>query len=203
MGKSKKKLKVKNVSKKSSKPSGRFVKAAKSKPSSSKPSGKTKLIAKYLDKGYRDAKITDSKVTKVSEKRLSIQLTIAEGHKYFFRNITWLGNTKHTSQELSSILGIKKGDVYDQSVLEERLFMSQSSRDVSSLYMDDGYLFFQVTPVEINVENDSIDLEMRSQQKVTEPSDGDGHHHGGHDLGRHASPQRGGVISDQPQARRA
>jgi len=122
---------------------------------------KTKLIAKYLDKGYRDAKITDSKVTKVSEKRLNIQLTIEEGHKYFFRNITWLGNTKHTSQELSGILGIKKGDVYDQSVLEERLFMSQSSRDVSSLYMDDGYLFFQVTPVEINVENDSIDLEMR------------------------------------------
>src|SRR6185295_10449045 len=79
----------------------------------------------------------------------------------FFRNITWLGNTKHTSQELSGILAIKKGDIYDQSVLEERLFMSQNSRDVSSLYMDDGYLFFQVTPVEVKVENDSIDLEMR------------------------------------------
>ncbi|MEO8085892.1 MAG: outer membrane protein assembly factor BamA [Bacteroidota bacterium] len=122
---------------------------------------KGKVIAKYRDKGYRDAKITDSQVTTISEKRLSIQLTIDEGHKYFFRNISWIGNTKHTSQELSGILAIKKGDVYDQSVLEERLFMSQNSRDVSSLYMDDGYLFFQVTPVEVKVENDSIDLEMR------------------------------------------
>ena len=122
---------------------------------------KTKLIAKYQNKGYRDAKITESKVTQLSEKRLKIDLTIDEGNKYFFRNITWIGNTKHTSQELSSILAIKKGDVYDQSVLEERLFMSQNSRDVSSLYMDDGYLFFQVSPVEVKVENDSIDLEMR------------------------------------------
>ncbi len=122
---------------------------------------KTKLIAKYLDKGYRDAKITESKVTRINEKRLNIDLTIDEGNKYFFRNISWIGNTKHTSQELSAILAIKKGDVYDQSVLEERLFMSQNSRDVSSLYMDDGYLFFQVSPVEIKVENDSIDLEMR------------------------------------------
>lgn len=122
---------------------------------------KTKIIAKYLDKGFRDAKITSSKVTKLNEKRLVIDLTVSEGPKYFFRNITWLGNTKHTSQELSSILAIKKGDVYDQSVLEERLFMNQTGRDVSSLYMDDGYLFFQVTPVEIAVENDSIDLEMR------------------------------------------
>jgi outer membrane protein insertion porin family len=122
---------------------------------------KTKIIAKYLDKGYRDAKIIESKVTPVSDNRISIQINISEGNKYFFRNIAWVGNTKHTSQELSNILGIKKGDVYDQSVLEERLFMSESSRDVSSLYMDDGYLFFQVTPVEVKVENDSIDLEMR------------------------------------------
>lgn len=122
---------------------------------------KTKLLAKYLDKGYRDAKITESKVTRLNEKRLNIDLTIDEGNRYFFRNISWIGNTKHTSQELSSILAIKKGDVYDQSVLEERLFMSQNSRDVSSLYMDDGYLFFQVSPVEVKVENDSIDLEMR------------------------------------------
>jgi len=122
---------------------------------------KTKIIAKYLDKGYRDAKITESRITAVSDNRISIHMTISEGNKYFFRNISWVGNTKHTSQELSSILAIKKGDVYDQSVLEQRLFMSESSRDVSSLYMDDGYLFFQVTPVEIKVENDSIDLEMR------------------------------------------
>src|SRR5204863_2088706 len=72
-----------------------------------------------------------------------------------------VGNTKHSSQELNSILGIKKGEVYDQSVLDTRLNMNQNGRDVTSLYMDDGYLFFQITPVEVSVENDSIDLEMR------------------------------------------
>lgn len=122
---------------------------------------KTKIIAKYAEKGYRDAKIVSDSVYQVSPKRVAIKITVDEGNQYFFRNITWLGNTKHTSQELNNILGIKKGDIYDQSVLDQRLFMSQNGRDVSSLYMDDGYLFFSVTPVEINVESDSIDLEMR------------------------------------------
>lgn len=122
---------------------------------------KTKVVAKYVDKGYRDAKIISDSVTKVSDDRVSIHITIDEGRQYFFRNIAWLGNTKHSSQELNAILGIKKGDVYDQSVLDQRLYMSQNSRDISSLYMDDGYLFFSVTPVETNVEGDSIDFEMR------------------------------------------
>jgi outer membrane protein insertion porin family len=122
---------------------------------------KAKVIAKYNDKGFRDARIMQDSVYKLNDKFLNIKITIDEGHKYFFRNITWVGNTKHTSQELSSVLGIKKGDVYDQSLLDQRLLMNQNGRDVSSLYMDDGYLFFSVTPVEINVENDSIDLEMR------------------------------------------
>ncbi len=122
---------------------------------------KTKLIAKYADRGYRDAAIVKDTVYAHDEKSMDIRIQVQEGHQYFFRNITWVGNTKHSSQELNSILGIKKGDIYDQSVLDQRLFMSQNSRDVSSLYMDDGYLFFSVTPVEINVESDSIDLEMR------------------------------------------
>ena len=122
---------------------------------------KTKIIAKYNDKGYRDARIVSDTVYKYNEDRVNIFIKIDPGHKYFFRNITWLGNTKHSSQELSSILGIKKGDVYDQSILDTRLNMNQNGRDVTSLYMDDGYLFFQVSPVEINVENDSIDIEMR------------------------------------------
>ena len=122
---------------------------------------KISVINKYRDRGYRDAKIVSAEVKPRNAKYLDIKITVDEGRQYFFRNITWLGNTKHSSQELSSILGIKKGDIYDQSVLDERLYMSQTSRDVSSLYMDDGYLFFQVTPVEISVENDSIDLEMR------------------------------------------
>jgi outer membrane protein insertion porin family len=122
---------------------------------------KIKIIQKYADIGYRDAKIVSDSVAKISEDRVNIYINLDEGHQYFFRNITWVGNTKHTSTELSSVLGIKKGDVYDQSALDQHLFMSQNSRDVSSLYMDDGYLFFSVTPVEINVENDSIDFEMR------------------------------------------
>jgi len=122
---------------------------------------KTKLIAKYNDKGYRDARIVKDTVYKISDKYLEIKIQLDEGHQYFFRNITWVGNTKHTSQELSNILGIKKGDIYDQAALDEHLLMNQTGRDVSSLYMDDGYLFFQVTPVEVKVENDSIDLEMR------------------------------------------
>jgi outer membrane protein insertion porin family len=122
---------------------------------------KRKIIAAYNDKGFRDAKIVKDTVYRVNDEYLDIMIRVDEGGKYFFRNITWLGNTKHSSPELSSILGIKKGDVYDQSLLDQRLQMNQNGRDVSSLYMDDGYLFFSVTPVEINVENDSIDLEMR------------------------------------------
>ncbi len=122
---------------------------------------KIKIVAAYADKGYRDAHIAFDSVYQSSPARVNIVVKVEEGHQYFFRNISWLGNTKHTSQELSTILGIKKGDIYDQSVLDQRLFMSQNGRDVSSLYMDDGYLFFSVTPVEVNVENDSIDFEMR------------------------------------------
>ncbi|MBK9415040.1 MAG: outer membrane protein assembly factor BamA [Bacteroidetes bacterium] len=122
---------------------------------------KAKVIAKYTDKGYRDAKIVSDTVFKHDEKTVDIRITIDEGKQYYFRNITWVGNIKYTSHVLDSILGIRKGDIYEGSVLDERLFMNQSGRDISSLYMDDGYLFFSVTPVEVNVENDSIDLEMR------------------------------------------
>ena len=122
---------------------------------------KNKIVAKYVDKGYRDAKIISDSIFKTGDDAIGIKIFINEGTQYFFRNITWLGNTKHTSAELNSILGIKSGDVYDQAILDQRLFMSQNSRDVSSLYMDDGYLFFSVTPVEVNVDGDSIDIEMR------------------------------------------
>ncbi len=117
---------------------------------------KANIITKYTDRGFRDARIVFDTVYKVSPNRIDIEITIDEGKKYYFRDITWVGNTKHSSQELSSILGIKKGDIFEQSVLDERLYMNPNS-----LYMDDGYLFFQITPVEVNVENDSIDLEMR------------------------------------------
>ena len=122
---------------------------------------KKHIIEKYTDKGYRDAHLVSDTVYKVSPGRVNIEITIGEGHQYYFRNITWLGNTKHSTQELNQILGIKKGDVFEQSILDSRLYMNPNGRDVTSLYMDDGYLFFQINPVEVNVENDSIDLEMR------------------------------------------
>lgn len=121
---------------------------------------KTKIIDYYNTRGYRDAAFVSDTVY-LHNKNLKIDIRLHEGPQYFFRNITWKGNTKYTDAYLSSVLNIKKGTVYNQSLLDERLNMSPSGNDVSSLYMDDGHLFFQVTPVEVNIENDSIDLEIR------------------------------------------
>lgn len=119
------------------------------------------ILALYRQKGYRDARIVRDTVRDVGNNRVEIDMHIEEGNKYVYRNITWVGNTKYSSEKLSNTLGIKKGDVYNEADLESRLYMSQSGNDVSSLYMDDGYLFFQVNPVETAVEGDSIDVEMR------------------------------------------
>jgi outer membrane protein insertion porin family len=120
---------------------------------------KQKLIDFYNENGYRDAKILRDSIYPVSENRIKLKIYIEEGDKYYFRNITWVGNTIYPSEILGRVLGVEKGDVFNQKVLDERL---QSDEDaVSSLYLDNGYLFFSVDPVEINVENDSIDFEMR------------------------------------------
>ncbi len=117
------------------------------------------LISKLNEKGYRDAKIIGDTLIAKEDGTLKLVIKLNEGKQYFFRNITWVGNKKFTSAQLSRVLRIKKGDVYDQSLLDKRL--STDDDAVSNLYMDDGYLFFNVTPVEVSVENDSIDLEMR------------------------------------------
>ncbi len=122
---------------------------------------KDALMVEYADKGMRDAKILKDTLYKVSPDRIILEITIDEGKKYYFRNISWVGNSKYTTKDLTRALGIKKGEVYNQGLLESRLYMNASSTDISSLYMDDGYLFFQVTPVEILVEGDSIDVELR------------------------------------------
>jgi len=122
---------------------------------------KIKLIDKYNELGYRDAKLIKDSVYKYDSRSVNVDLTIDEGKKYYFRNITWVGNTKYKSDELNTILKIKKGDVYNQKMLESNLNMNAEQRDVSSLYMDDGYLFFQIQPVELAVTNDSIDVEIR------------------------------------------
>jgi len=125
---------------------------------------KEKLVAKYNEKGFRDAAIVRDSVYKVNDKEINVEVWVEEGPKYYFRNITWTGNTKYSSEYLGKVLGIKKGDVYNQAALEANLMMNQQSTDVSSLYLDDGYLFFDIKPVEILVENDSIDIEMRIRE---------------------------------------
>jgi outer membrane protein insertion porin family len=120
---------------------------------------KKKFIAFYNKNGYRDAKILEEKLIDLNNKRIGLELTIEEGRKYYLRNITWVGNTKHPSQALARVLNMNKGDVYDQEYLNKRL--REDDDAVLSQYMDEGYLFAGVDPVEINIDGDSIDLEVR------------------------------------------
>lgn len=119
------------------------------------------VVDKYNEKGYRDAKVVRDSVYRINDKRVAIDIEVEEGNQYYFRNIKWVGNTVHSTERLNRILDIKKGQVYNKKMLESRLFMNQNGRDVSSLYLDDGYLFFQISPVEVKIENDSIDFELR------------------------------------------
>jgi outer membrane protein insertion porin family len=123
-----------------------------------------KVIDKYNNLGYRDAIIVKDSLFRNEDKSLSIALTIDEGQKYYFRNITWVGNTKYTAEQLNSVLRINKGDVYNRELLQTNLSFNQGEQDVSSLYLDDGYLFFSAEPIEINVEKDSIDIEIRIRE---------------------------------------
>jgi len=122
---------------------------------------KKNIVEKYNAKGYRDARIVRDSVYRIDEKNLGIDLVIDEGNKYHYRDISWTGNTKYSDETLNSILGIKSGDVYNKELLDKNLTYSETNLDISSLYMDDGYLAFRVDPVEVAVENDSIDLEIR------------------------------------------
>ncbi|MDR3184163.1 MAG: outer membrane protein assembly factor BamA [Prevotellaceae bacterium] len=123
------------------------------------PNDKDNLVLYYNEKGYRDATIVSDSVFYINEKRLGIKIKVDEGRRYYFRNVTWVGNTIIPSAVLSSILGIKKGDVYDVVAMDKMLKVDQAS--VSTQYMDQGYLFFNVQPVEVNIVGDSIDIEMR------------------------------------------
>lgn len=119
------------------------------------------VVTYYKSMGYRDAQMRLDSVYPVSDRGIALVYTIDEGNKYYFRNITWKGNTKYTSGKLDSILNINKGDIYDQGYLEQRISFDLTRPDITSLYMDDGYLFFRITPVEIWAQDDSIDLEIR------------------------------------------
>ncbi len=121
------------------------------------------LIEAFNEAGYRDARILSDTVYFVEPGKLEIDFKIDQGKRYYFRNITWTGNSVYPSEALNDILQIEKGDVYDVVTMEKRLYGGgkQNEYDISKLYRDNGYLFFSIQPVEMNVVGDSVDVEMR------------------------------------------
>jgi outer membrane protein insertion porin family len=124
---------------------------------------KEKILDYYNALGYRDAQIVDTKIYPDKEGNLQVDILVNEGNQYYFGDITWKGNTKYSDSLLMAFLGIRKGDTYDLDKLNKRLGkqLSMEGGDISGLYMDDGYLFFRVDPVETSVYNDTIDFEIR------------------------------------------
>ena len=127
------------------------------------PNDKKALINAFNEAGYRDARIVKDTMYYVEPGKLQIDFQIDEGKQYYFRDITWSVNSVYSSDVLNEILMIKKGDVYDVVTMEKRLFGGgkQNEYDISKLYRDNGYLFFNLQPVELNIEGDSVDVEMR------------------------------------------
>lgn len=122
---------------------------------------KLSLLGKFNAVGLRDAYIAKDTVYALDEKNLRIEINIDEGKKYFFGDIAWTGNTKYRSSFLDSVLGIKKGDMYNKSLFDQRLYGVGDGRDITALYMDKGYLFFQIIPVETNVTDNHINHQIR------------------------------------------
>ncbi len=117
------------------------------------------IIKKYNELGYRDARIVSDSVVQYNEKQVDVYIEVEEGKQYFISDITWAGNTVYPSSTLDNILGIKPGDVYNQTLLNKRTTEDEDA--VANLYMNNGYLFFQLVPIESKIEGDSIALEMR------------------------------------------
>ena len=124
---------------------------------------KKSVVSVFNEAGYRDARLVRDSIYYVEPGRLGIDLEFEEGDKYYFRDVTWTGNSIYSSDALNEVLGIQKGDPYDVVTMEKHLFGGgkQTEMDVTKLYQDHGYLFFRVTPVETNIQNDSVDVELR------------------------------------------
>jgi outer membrane protein insertion porin family len=123
---------------------------------------KKALIDKYNELGYRDATILKDSVWTVDEKHVNVYVKLEEGQRYYIRNITWVGNTVVTTDYLNAALGMKKGDVYNQKQLNKRLKEDEDA--IGNYYWNNGYLFYNLDPTEVNIVGDSIDLEMRIQE---------------------------------------
>jgi outer membrane protein insertion porin family len=121
-----------------------------------------RIIQKYNEEGYRDAKIVSDSVAQYNEKLVDVYINVEEGKKYYIKDITWVGNTIYPNNVLDAYLGMKPGDVYNQKIMNKRL--NEDEDAVSSLYMNNGYLFYQLVPIEREVVGDSISLEMRMME---------------------------------------
>lgn len=122
---------------------------------------KKTLIAKIQDRGYRDAVILKDSIYRYNDKSIGIKIDLFEGPKYYFGDISWVGNAKYSGKDLERILGIEKGEVFSEEKLERKLRGSPNSDDVSSLYLNDGYLTFNVDPIQTKIKGDTIDMEIR------------------------------------------
>ena len=123
---------------------------------------KKNIISKYNEHGYRDAVLLADSVVNYNSKKVDIYISVDEGQQYFLKDIRFVGNTKYATDYLAAVLGMKPGEVYNQKKLEERLTTDEDA--VSNVYLNDGYLFFTADPVEVEVENDSIALEIRMME---------------------------------------
>ena len=121
------------------------------------------VLSAFNEAGYRDARLVRDSIYYIEPKKLGIDLVFEEGDKYYFGDITWTGNSVYPTEALNEVLKLKKGDVYDVVSMEKRLYGGgkQNEYDISKLYRDNGYLFFNITPVETNIQNDSVDVELR------------------------------------------
>lgn len=122
---------------------------------------KKAIVRYYNNLGFRDARILNDSIWRDQKGNLMVNIDLEEGNRYYFRNISFKGQSIYDEETLSNVLGIEKGEVYNQELLDTRLSFSPDGRDVSTLYMDNGYLFFNVDPIETSIVEDSIDLEIR------------------------------------------
>jgi outer membrane protein insertion porin family len=134
----------------------KFIKASYEK-------DKVNLIDRYNELGYRDAVITHDTFY-LKNNKMYIDIDVNEGRQYYFRNIKFVGNTIYPTSLLQQLLGISKGDVYNQTLLNKNLTMKEDGEDIASLYMNNGYLFFSANPVEVAIDGDSIDIEIRIRE---------------------------------------
>ena len=125
---------------------------------------KEKIISRYYENGYRDARIIKDSVVMYDDSSVDIYLTIEEGNKYYLRSVKWVGNSVFSTSWLDQVFRMKPGDVYNQNEIENRLFNDQDA--VKNQYFNDGYVFLKLLPIETSIENDSVDLEIRMVEGV-------------------------------------